>query len=30
MSQPQFTSFMQAQIDKWAQVIQANHIKLTN
>jgi tripartite-type tricarboxylate transporter receptor subunit TctC len=30
MSQPQFGSFMQAQIDKWAQVIQANHIKLTN
>lgn len=30
MSQPQFTSFMQVQIDKWAQVIQANHIKLTN
>jgi len=30
MSQPQFASFMQAQIDKWAQVIQANHIKLTN
>jgi tripartite-type tricarboxylate transporter receptor subunit TctC len=30
MSQPQFASFMQTQIDKWAQVIQANHIKLTN
>jgi tripartite-type tricarboxylate transporter receptor subunit TctC len=30
MTQPQFGSFMQAQIDKWAQVIQANHIKLTN
>jgi tripartite-type tricarboxylate transporter receptor subunit TctC len=30
MTQPQFASFMQAQIDKWAQVIQANHIKLTN
>jgi tripartite-type tricarboxylate transporter receptor subunit TctC len=30
MTQPQFASFMQAQIDKWAQVIQANHIRLTN
>jgi tripartite-type tricarboxylate transporter receptor subunit TctC len=30
MTQPQFGAFMQAQIDKWAQVIQANHIKLTN
>lgn len=30
MTQPQFASFMQAQIDKWAKVIQANHIKLTN
>jgi tripartite-type tricarboxylate transporter receptor subunit TctC len=28
MSQPQFASFMQAQVDKWAKVIQENHIAL--
>ena len=28
MSQPQFASFMQAQVDKWAKVIRDNHIAL--
>lgn len=28
MSQPQFASFMQAQVDKWATVIKDNHIAL--
>ena len=28
MSQPQFASFMQAQVDKWAKVIKDNHIAL--
>jgi tripartite-type tricarboxylate transporter receptor subunit TctC len=28
MTQPQFASFMQAQVDKWAKVIKANHIAL--
>ena len=30
MTQADFTKFMQDQIDKWAQVIQANHIELIN
>jgi tripartite-type tricarboxylate transporter receptor subunit TctC len=30
MAQPQFASFMQAQVDKWAKVIKANHIRLIN
>jgi len=30
MTQADFTKFMQDQIDKWAQVIQANHIQLIN
>jgi len=30
MTQPQFKAFMDAQIDKWAKVIQANHIRLIN
>ncbi len=30
MSQPQFAAFMQAQVDKWAKVIKANHITLIN
>jgi tripartite-type tricarboxylate transporter receptor subunit TctC len=30
MSQPQFATFMQAQVDKWAKVIKANHITLIN
>jgi len=28
MTQPQFAAFMQAEVDKWAKVIKANHIKL--
>jgi len=28
MPQPQFASFMQAQVDKWAKVIKDNHIAL--
>jgi tripartite-type tricarboxylate transporter receptor subunit TctC len=28
MTQPQFAAFMQAQVDKWAKVIKANHIAL--
>jgi hypothetical protein len=28
MSQPEFTAFMQSQVDKWAKVIAANHIAL--
>lgn len=28
MTQPEFAHFMQAQVDKWAKVIKANHIKL--
>ncbi|HVZ50554.1 MAG TPA: tripartite tricarboxylate transporter substrate binding protein [Pseudolabrys sp.] len=28
MTQPEFATFMQAQVDKWAKVIAANHIKL--
>jgi tripartite-type tricarboxylate transporter receptor subunit TctC len=30
MTQPEFASFMQAQIDKWAKVIKDNHIALIN
>ena len=30
MSQPEFAHFMQAQVDKWAGVIKANHIALIN
>ncbi|MGB6536104.1 MAG: tripartite tricarboxylate transporter substrate binding protein [Xanthobacteraceae bacterium] len=30
MTQPQFTAFMQAQIDKWDKVIKSNHIALIN
>ena len=30
MPQPQFAAFMQAQVDKWAKVIKANHITLIN
>jgi tripartite-type tricarboxylate transporter receptor subunit TctC len=30
MSQPEFAAFMQAQIDKWAKVVQANHIRPMN
>jgi tripartite-type tricarboxylate transporter receptor subunit TctC len=30
MSQPQFAVFMQAQVDKWAKVIAANHIPQIN
>jgi tripartite-type tricarboxylate transporter receptor subunit TctC len=30
MTQPQFKAFMEAQIDKWAGVIQANHIPAIN
>jgi tripartite-type tricarboxylate transporter receptor subunit TctC len=30
MTQPQFATFMQAQVDKWAKVIKANHIHLIN
>jgi tripartite-type tricarboxylate transporter receptor subunit TctC len=30
MSQPQFAAFMQAEVDKWAKVIKANHITLIN
>lgn len=30
MTQPQFAAFMQAQVDKWAKVIKANHITLIN
>jgi tripartite-type tricarboxylate transporter receptor subunit TctC len=30
MTQSEFASFMQAQIDKWAQVIKDNHIGLIN
>jgi tripartite-type tricarboxylate transporter receptor subunit TctC len=30
MTQPQFAAFMQAQIDKWAKVIAANHIRHIN
>jgi hypothetical protein len=26
MSQPEFKAFMQAEIDKWAKIIAANHI----
>jgi tripartite-type tricarboxylate transporter receptor subunit TctC len=28
MTQPEFTAFMQSQVDKWAKVIAANHIAL--
>lgn len=30
MTQPEFASFMQAQVDKWRRVIEANHIKPIN
>lgn len=30
MTQPEFAAFMQAQVDKWAQVIKDNNIKLIN
>lgn len=30
MTQPEFATFMQAQVDKWAKLIKANHIKLIN
>jgi tripartite-type tricarboxylate transporter receptor subunit TctC len=30
MSQPQFAGFMQAEVDKWAKVINTNHITLIN
>jgi tripartite-type tricarboxylate transporter receptor subunit TctC len=30
MTQPKFAAFMQAQVDKWAKVIKANHINLIN
>src|SRR5579884_2521364 len=30
MTQPEFAKFMQAQIEKWAQVIRDNHIQLIN
>jgi tripartite-type tricarboxylate transporter receptor subunit TctC len=30
MSQPEYAAFMQAQIDKWAKVVQANHIRPMN
>jgi tripartite-type tricarboxylate transporter receptor subunit TctC len=30
MTQPEFTAFMQAQVDKWAKVIKDNHITLIN
>jgi tripartite-type tricarboxylate transporter receptor subunit TctC len=30
MTQPQFAAFMQAQVDKWAKVIKANHITQIN
>jgi tripartite-type tricarboxylate transporter receptor subunit TctC len=30
MSQPQFAEFMQAEVDKWAKVIKANHITQIN
>ncbi len=30
MTQPEFTAFMQAQIDKWAKVVKDNHIALMN
>jgi tripartite-type tricarboxylate transporter receptor subunit TctC len=30
MSQPDYAAFMQAQVDKWAKVIQANHIRPMN
>jgi tripartite-type tricarboxylate transporter receptor subunit TctC len=30
MTQSQFAAFMQAQVDKWAKVIKANHISLIN
>lgn len=30
MTQPQFAAFMQAQVDKWAKVIKANHIQPIN
>jgi hypothetical protein len=28
MTQAEFTAFMQGEVDKWAQVIKANHIAL--
>ena len=30
MTQPEFTAFMQAEVEKWAKVIKANHIALIN
>jgi hypothetical protein len=30
MSQPDYEAFMQAQGEKWAKVIEANHIALIN
>jgi tripartite-type tricarboxylate transporter receptor subunit TctC len=30
MSQPEFKNFIQADIDKWAKIIQANHIEIIN
>jgi hypothetical protein len=30
MSRPQFAAFMQAEVDKWAKVIETNHIGLIN
>jgi tripartite-type tricarboxylate transporter receptor subunit TctC len=30
MTQPQFTAFMQAQVEKWAKVIKDNHIAVIN
>jgi tripartite-type tricarboxylate transporter receptor subunit TctC len=30
MSQPDYEAFMQAQVEKWAKVIEANHITLIN
>jgi hypothetical protein len=30
MTQPEFASFMQTQIDKWTKVIKDNHIALIN
>ena len=30
MTQPEFAAFMQAEVAKWAKVIEANHIALIN
>jgi hypothetical protein len=30
MSQAEYAAFMQAQVDKWAKVVQANHIRPMN